>query len=191
MRFLMLYVFPALTLVIGIYLPGAIQITILVATMLGAGQALLFRSPRVRRMLNMTPIIRPQSAQQAAALQPRITITPPNVKQGVEEVVNPMQRYQPPKKSVIGGMTDSWRSYTAGISRRVWDMTGGRYGTGDAASAAQKQSARVHKSFKREAEVYEKRRSAELMDEKWVKARQREELQSERQQAKQRRSASN
>ncbi|KAI9706914.1 MAG: Mitochondrial inner membrane protein oxa1 [Bogoriella megaspora] len=173
------YVIPAILFLVGGFLPGAIQITLVTATIYGSFQSFAFRNPRIRELLGLLPIVNPQPDAAATNGQaPRIEIAQNDIKRGAESIISPMKNYEAPKernKSMLEGATSEVKGTVSEMKRTVWRLSGGRYGTPgeeELKNKAKEGSKKVRsKAFLKEAERYEKARKEELQDQRWERSR--------------------
>ncbi|KAL9070697.1 MAG: hypothetical protein Q9157_005733 [Trypethelium eluteriae] len=164
-------VFPALALVFTNWVPAAVQLTILVATIWGAIQARLLRDPRFRELTGLYPIIKspPDSGKPHQA--PKIRITPTEVKSAARSIVNPLKTYQAPekpKKTMIQSARGEVEGAISEMKQSLWRTTGGMLGSGTS-DTERRTERNLSREFMKKADQYEKKKAAERQDELWIR----------------------
>ena len=140
--------FPLVAFAITSFIPGAIQITVLTATVWGIGQAYTFRNPRARELLGLYPIIRHASSANARKQQPRVTITP----------TNPMKSYQAPqeqKQTMLQGAKKEAKGMFSEMKQSLWRNSGGAIGS-DPTTEQRPKVGRRSSEFLKQAKKYER-----------------------------------
>ncbi|KAL9094403.1 MAG: hypothetical protein Q9165_003253 [Trypethelium subeluteriae] len=181
---IMRIVFPVLALIFTNWVPAAVQLTIVAATIWGGIQARFLRSPRFRELAGLYPIITGPPSSSTPSQQPKIRITSTEVKRGAESIVNPLKTYQAPerpKKTMIQSARGEMAGAISEMKQSLWRTTGGMLGdkTSDTEQRVERNSSR---EFKKKAEQYEKKKTAERQDEVWVRQAEQKMFRSENKQ---------
>ncbi|KAF2497113.1 hypothetical protein BU16DRAFT_459209, partial [Lophium mytilinum] len=164
---LMMYGLPGLTILFSWWLPAATQLTFLAGSVLSLLQALIFRQPRIRQALNLTPLYKPPVIR-PPTIETRFAVRPQQPTAGRKPV------YQAPSSS-IGTAPDPLappqqkEAEKPGFATKLF--TQAREAAGDMFPDAlvrmtQSQEKQRRQRLKKQAELYEARRQAQIDEER-------------------------
>ncbi|KAI9685001.1 MAG: Mitochondrial inner membrane protein oxa1 [Bathelium mastoideum] len=169
--------FPIVAFVLTAYIPAAVQITLLVATIWGGLQGLILRKPGVRERLGLYPIISTAApSKNTVNRQLRVTIAPADLRQGAELISDPLKTYQAPqeqKKTIVQGATQE-------VKGVISEMRQG-FSRLKASAGGDQRRTKVSREFMKAAKAYEERRATEVEDEVWTRQQTKEMLRKQKQ----------